>query len=678
MTDLIKRLIASGELVLYHDYRSRSLRDWSGQGNDGVAVNTPKWGGGNIRLDDLSRQHVSVASAAELNFTAFTFLMLTNQWVNLVTGTTTIGQNNLYTRYANPLGYDFNIVRDILGGNDAFHVIDSGGTNRFLLYNSAGKKLIAIDGANNAICKLYADGIFINNFSGANGTFNSYGTGGLTIGDTTPFSGASFVLPRIGIQAALIINRQLTAIEHAQIYSELINMSWESKPGKHAWRNTRPVNVSASTVAQYEMIARGTTVADVSGNGRNGTLQNCSWNHTQTPIGKAIYFHERFDNGVVTGLAPRLNTNFTETTLNPVSDNISFCCWQKHGALSPVNGVMNFIVGKGNSAVAQYILDGGLYYWASTNQIIYSSYTGGAYEVLSGPVLLKNNYHQIGWTKDVATKLVTLYIDGEAYSPTLTYTTIAVTGAGTPWVIGHRQDGDSQIRSFNGEILAPQFIKAVQDATWWKEQYRAGARAVQYQMGNGIETSLVTSEGGTVGAYLSNSRWRFADGTARYKIGIEQINGQWLKTIESVTAGYLYAPIEDMLGNDAPNSSYGTWEWWQYKTDAGTVELSVVGTRNTAPGAGNYTMIATATEAAQLSEDGVGPVFTIPATFTHSVWQKVKLTRSYAGRWRLYVNDVLITTATDNTSYTTTNWLLYLSAGCKIAGLTKYLGDVSV
>jgi hypothetical protein len=666
MTDLIKRLTASGELVLYHDYRSRSLRDWSGQGNDGVGVNTPKWGGGNIRLDDWSEQSVKVANTASLNQANLTMLVLAQKWRPALVGAQNGDTAVIASRYTSG-AIDFYWT---YYGASVHYIYAASGVQAVTQTNPGNARLVAFNLISNGIGSLYTDGVFVGSLALPSTAFNSYGTNDLHIGG---FKNAVVprAMSRVGIQAFLYISRNLTATEHAQIYGELINMNWESKPGKHAWRNVCPVNVSANTVAQYDMRVDGTTVVDVSGNGRNGTMcGGYGWSQVQTPIGRGLLFKNISNNG---GQAPYLDTGFGVATLHDTTDSQSVCIWQRLNKEGCANN--SCLINRASSLSGFH----GIIYNAAFGWAFYNAKAAppGSYDTIAGPALSANNFNHLGWTVDAAGSIFQLYVDGEAYG--------APTALGAPnllgalnWRIGTNAPTSGTWSAINGTVAAPQFIKAVQDATWWKEQYRAGARAVQYAMGNGLETSLVASEGGVVGTILSNSPWRFADATARVKVGIEQVNGQYMKTLEGVTAGYLYAPIETLLGNDAPNSSYGTWEWYQYKTDAGAVVFAPVNTNIATPAAGTYYLEAAATEAATLVEQGVGNVFSQAGAFTHSVWQKVRLTRSYAGRWRLYVNDSFVVEATDNTSYTTNYWLLNLGVGCKIAGLTKYLGDMSV
>lgn len=662
MSDLINTLIRSNNLVMWHDYRSRSLRDWSGNGNNGTAVNTPKWADGAVQFGDNSLQRLQVATGPTWNFTNFTFLALARRWRPAGGGYATFNACDIIHRVG-PVTADFAWRLELSGVSSMFYLYDNT-LARGLIYNNCGNnRLMAINGGDLSAAQLFADGVSVGTYGAANFNFNTNQVGNIGIGNNT--AGAlPTVLARLGLQAVLVVNRKLTATEHAQIYGELTNFNWESKPGKHAWRNVRPMNVTSSTIAQYDMIARNVTIPDVSGNGRHGTLTNYPSDQVVTPIGRALQTSDEF-RGNVGGY---LDTSITSAMLNNVADNCSVCCWHKRNHLWEPGGDEEGVITKGAAVGDQF----GIFYLGNLNVCFYNQ---AGPDIITGPVLQNDNYHHVGWTYNPSTVSVQLYVDGEAYGAPLVLTALGASELN--WLVN--SSGKNSSRCFGGLTAAPQFIKAIQDATWWKEQYRNGAKAVQYRMGNGLEQSLVTSEGGTVGAYLSNSRWRFADANARYIIGLAQINGEWMKTIEGVgQSGYLYAFIEDMLGNDAPNHSYGTWEWWQWKPRSEEVRFSLVNLSTTTPAAGTYTAIASNANDARLTEQGVGNVYDLPNVFTGSIWQKVKLTRSYAGRWRLYLNDNLVTEATDNTSFTTTHWLLYLGSGCKIAGLTKYLGDISV
>jgi hypothetical protein len=85
-----------------------------------------------------------------------------------------------------------------------------------------------------------------------------------------------------------------------------------------------------------------------------------------------------------------------------------------------------------------------------------------------------------------------------------------------------------------------------------------------------------------------------------------------------------------------------------------------------------------------VNEYGVG-VLGSGYTITAATWTKFKVTRDYAGVFKIYVNDVLRdTTAADLTTMSTEYMALDFDAGDKIAiasrdgnyAITKYLGVV--
>lgn len=213
-TPLIDSLIASGELVLYHDYRSGHALDLSGYTNNGDITNCQFVNDG-LRVPDTFAD-VEVTHSAEMVMTAFTFVFMG----------------------------DFKTVPRAVTGTPPYFTQKTGSGTRFdIRYNTATNQLnwydgtstrtfardiyadhcVAVSGSNGQVPNLYSDGATVTAGSGV--IIIGTGDGTLYLGNQ---AGRGRPL-NAKLEAILWINRVLTATEHAQIYSELANMKWPKK-----------------------------------------------------------------------------------------------------------------------------------------------------------------------------------------------------------------------------------------------------------------------------------------------------------------------------------------------------------------------------------------------------------------------------------------------------------------
>jgi hypothetical protein len=210
-TPLIDSLISASELVLYLDFRSgplTGLNDLSGQGNNGVGTDID-WvdNTAGLRFNALTSV-VTVADAAELQLTEGSLVWLGEfhrQAAEVL----------IYKRDAGGTNYEVNLT--------AANVQLYDGTNtRFLATNIEGDKYVAVNMENGAIGDVYVDGLLAGALD--NTSAISVDNADLLIGNNhlnTANTGATCA-------ACLIVNRLLTATEHATLYGELANLTWEA------------------------------------------------------------------------------------------------------------------------------------------------------------------------------------------------------------------------------------------------------------------------------------------------------------------------------------------------------------------------------------------------------------------------------------------------------------------
>lgn len=190
--------------------------------------------------------------------------------------------------------------------------------------------------------------------------------------------------------------------------------------------------------------------------------------------------------------------------------------------------------------------------------------------------------------------------------------------------------------------------------------------------------SSITSEGGIVGNYLSNTKFQFGDTTGRFYVETDSINGKLCKVIRCSTAGVIYID-KAHLQQEAGAMAFGEIEFWFYKPGAVSVSLTFNNT-GTAGSIGNANEVyfASGEEVGiQRYAAGVWAAnnFQTAASYCPiSTWTKARITRTVAGIYNVFVNDNLVSpTATGTNPFTDTTYLtsetirISMGAGSKIS-----------
>ena len=133
-------------------------------------------------------------------------------------------------------------------------------------------------------------------------------------------------------------------------------------------------------------------------------------------------------------------------------------------------------------------------------------------------------------------------------------------------------------------------------------------------------------------------------------------------------------------------AAYGEWEWWAYKGDTGVVGVSII-SADTGGYYDSYDLDWGTTEVLKFTR-WVSPatedvLMTTAASYASaSTWHKFRVTRSSAGVFTLYMDNVLISVAGGSganptaaqSSHTTSSYMvLYMN----IAGQRISLGDTA-
>jgi len=205
-------LKAEGALALWHDYRRGDAQDMSGNANHGTLTgNIAPLGKGYQPL--LNPGYISVPDDITLRVTEATFVCYTT---SMVRGFPTQYQDLFFKRgTVAPFNYEVYLNTT---GHLGFY---DGGLNTSTV-SAIGKQYIALNAKHGEVGEVYYDGLFVEILPGGLLTM-SPATTVLSILSGNPTSN-QFV--RFPIEVAIIVNRKLTATEHAKLYGELAAQDW--------------------------------------------------------------------------------------------------------------------------------------------------------------------------------------------------------------------------------------------------------------------------------------------------------------------------------------------------------------------------------------------------------------------------------------------------------------------
>ena len=244
--DIISKLKNEGVLKLYHDYRSGSFKDLSGNDNDGTPTSSKILNKkGNKTSYGATYQYIEVDDSSELNLTEGTLCV----FGDFKTMSSTIGI--MMAKRDSTSGLTFQLGRNTHGTLLDFHttasasIAISANANCYSINFKTGSKPVvytdgkltgemsAVSTVPTTAAKVYISG------SPASGTWNDYES---TYG------------------AALMISRKLTATEHAQLFAQLQNTKYPSKVKAIAQADTTITNktyVSEQLLTDGDMEASG-------------------------------------------------------------------------------------------------------------------------------------------------------------------------------------------------------------------------------------------------------------------------------------------------------------------------------------------------------------------------------------------------------------------------------------
>jgi hypothetical protein len=216
---------------------------------------------------------------------------------------------------------------------------------------------------------------------------------------------------------------------------------------------------------------------------------------------------------------------------------------------------------------------------------------------------------------------------------------VAIGGGSGVLQVGHY----STIEWFNGKIYRAEIYSKALSAAEIKTAYsNSGLLQISESSGWGSPVSTAI-RGGVAGQYLETTRWAFGTTTPRYKIDVSAINGKTVKTISCTTAG----PIKKATDSTwTPQmASYGTFEFSFYKgADANAPDIYLVSSTGGVLGDGvvnGYCFRVSNLEVITLvrvtAGNSVATIMTIAPAISNTTWYRVRVTRDFAGNWKMYL-----------------------------------------
>jgi hypothetical protein len=213
----------------------------------------------------------------------------------------------------------------------------------------------------------------------------------------------------------------------------------------------------------------------------------------------------------------------------------------------------------------------------------------------------------------------------------------------------------------------------------WVEFDNVSAKAVQ---GNWIQykTGYGATAGNTNFTAGQVENTDFIRSTGTWKVTTDTVNGKTAKVLECVAAGIAYVDARLLQGSPTLDA-YGTWEWWFYRGSTGNdLRVGFIADAVAAqPGYNGYEITMSGAERIYLYEmNGAAAgtkCRTDDAAFVQQTWYQLRITRSGAGEFSLYLDGTLVdmtggsgTNPTTDATYTTSNYiLLEFDAGDKIS-----------
>jgi hypothetical protein len=317
---IIKKLKDEGALVLYHDYRSRSAIDHSGNDNDGTLTAT-RWTNNSVCFSDNSV--INVFDSAELNNTEYSFVILFE----------TIRSQSDFERLISKWDGSPTDRYDIYFGSTSLNVRD-GSNTRFITHDFKNTRYVGINAKNGEKSEVFSDGSSVGLMNDTS-TFLGTSTSPMYIGNRFDLSQNN----KSCLQSVCILNRKLTAQEHSDLYDELDSKVWPTMP----WTRVQPLQGVSSDLWKTHWGVNESVSPTTSGFLENSPFRVDSGSHqisTDTINGKSVKVVECVSAGVF-----YLHSSYFHQTEAEAAYGEWEICWNKDNLSSMVIQLLSDEVG---------------------------------------------------------------------------------------------------------------------------------------------------------------------------------------------------------------------------------------------------------------------------------------------------------------------------------------------
>lgn len=607
---LLQKLYEAGELVLLHDYRSRSLRDFSGKGGHGVGTDIT-WSGNGVRFPESTSQ-VEVPDSSELQLTEGTCVILSDA------SSQTTTEQMVSKRDGGGTNYDFYLQAD------GMRLYDGSGV-RLYDTDTIGKGYQAVNFKNGEVPDFYLDGVFAGVGNGA--AVISVNDAPVTIGNY--YTGNNNI--KSTIHSVVIVNRKLTDTEHSQLYAELSEMQFPTITQLVSNAHLLVDPEESGLAGGWNMKPVNGELIDQSANRNDGTIVGAT--HEDTPLGDALRFNG--SSNYVNCVGPYALTDLT----------VSF--WFRSDDVSTSTWIFNYYGGSGDAWGLRY---------SSGNIFIYDDIDN------ADVALYSNTIQNATWYRvDVVMNALEnkLYLNGVLVGSGTSSSAAWSSFSGTLY-LGARHSSAS---FYNGLMIAPKIHNEAKDQTWVTKEYQRGL-AAGWHSDWGVNESIAAVTSGP----LENSPVVVDSGS--FKISMDSIgDGPLGKVIECVSTGYCHIPTV-FFKQTPTEAALGEWEFWVNKADASfLIVLFIASGTGRSGDSDNYNFIYRSDETVDIRRNSSPDVIDGGGiTYAALTWHHVRITRDPSGLFSLFMDGVSVGTPGVDATYLISNYVNFdLDIGDKIA-----------
>jgi len=606
---IIEQKITSGECVAYWDFRTRTMKDFSGDGNDGTATAAPAFSRNGLRFDGANDQVITadIDSPSALTVVA---LIRAESFTHAGGGNTPRMMDKV------------NSWRFYFENSGRFTFFNVGVSDTATLSASTlvvGKTyvLAASYSPTSGERKIYLDGKIDAEETGITGNI-SQDNNSVYIGDNQNNNRKWWG----DIGAAMMFNSELTETEVAQVTAEINATVWPQKAySKITTDAAVPVNFGAIT--SWNMKPINNIVTDVVG-GNDGIVVGAP-SYNRAIIGDSMYFP-----GAVNNIVNVPDAADVEVGTNDFS--LSF--WVK---TTQAGSIMRIIDKRGADFGA-----GGIGYtvgMSATGQVI-GGIGDGTTSISDETVLNTNAINDGLWHFVVAqfdrSGLARAFVDDVAGSATDISAINLTLNNVSDFHIG--QQSYAAAEPFEGELAYPTLFKKIITETERQFLFDLGSKGIPFKTDWGVNESVANVTSGQI----ENSIFNRGSGT--WKISNNTIKSDTVKTLKNIAAGTAYSEI---LASRSPvEAAYGTWTFWLYKgADANTSFVQFIATETGnigAAGQDGYYVKFDGVEKFLIGKTVNGSATTLYSTsasyITINTWYRVRITRSFLGVFNFSMN----------------------------------------